>query len=202
MPNSTSPLPPSFMQRHAFTLAAIFLPVLIAGLFLLASALPHYFVEDPEYELLFTVETPHAAAQNYKLQFNVRDNRIEVIANPLDQPKTFSEQRLYKFTPSTQQLEQVELNVPAGFETRVVVALPQHIQNLEVLSGTTAPDGYVFRPDHHHNTGLFGGLFGGGSKISLGSISRSGRVIAIQPADQVRYRYYYRTVQVLGWSKP
>ena len=95
----------------------------------------------------------------------------------------------------------MELNVPANFEDSIVVELPQHIQNLQVLSGATAPDGYVFKPDYHYNTGLFGGLFGSGSNPSLGTISRNGRVIAIQPVDQDRYRYYYRTVHVLGWTE-
>ena len=63
--------------------AAIALPVLVAGLFILASAVPRWTVPPPSYDLLLKTTRPYnQPPATVLVDFNVRDGRVEATLSP------------------------------------------------------------------------------------------------------------------------
>ena len=67
-----------FIRNNAFMVAAIALPVVVAGLFILASAVPRWTVPPPSYDLLLKTTRPYnQPPATVLVDFNVRDGRVE-----------------------------------------------------------------------------------------------------------------------------
>ena len=194
--------PKTFLREHAFTLAAICLPIVVAALFLAASALPKYLVEDPQYRVLLTLDAHTGEPQPYHVRFQIDHGRLAITAKAVPEQRIHDQKELYLFDPLSGKLEHIELVLPTEIEGESMdIPAPERVQNLVFTTGDVAPDGYTFTPSYGNSAGIFGALFGMGNRYPVGSISRNGRVIEIGSSEGDGYRYYYRTAQLLGWTE-
>ena len=211
----------SWLRDNLFVVAALALPLVVIGFFLLATGIPQLLVDDPQYDMLYSVD--QYEADDYALRFRVVDDRLVADTRLTSSAATWQNQILFRFDARTQRVRQIEPDVPesvkqrlrsnaatARAQARPLVApapVPPELSetfevaetaSLQLLPDTIAPDGYEFRNEYAGNRGLFGGLFGMGSNRSGFSIARQGRVIPLPMPDETRYRYYNNS-HLLGW---
>jgi hypothetical protein len=69
-----------FFRNNAFLAAAVALPVLVVGFFLLATAIPRWTVPPPTYDLVFRVGKPYDQPRpQVSVEFKVEDGRLQAI---------------------------------------------------------------------------------------------------------------------------
>jgi hypothetical protein len=188
-----------FLRDNVFLVAAVALPLVVVGLFLIATAIPRWRVPPPAYDLLllsryepFNQTRPRVAAD-----FKVRDGRVEASVRAL--PAT-----AYPQVPTILLVDHQTMSVreiPVEIPTNLTEADPPAIVPVAALTGrrvlgqAKAPDGYELNTPSYRSTGLVGDLFGMHSRGDRVSIVNRGRVIQVSmPSD--RYGY---GVSVLGW---
>jgi len=203
----------SWIKQNIFLVAAVVLPIAVAGLFLLATALPRAFVDAPRYGFLVSLDEHRSSQSDYSVQLEVVGNKLraEALYNPTH--RFYQDTRLYRFNPGTHSLTFIPLEVPDdvrdalaelsetndGQLHRLSMRLPSEAAELSMLSDPTAPDGYRFRSDYRGNSGLFGALFGMGRRGAMVAIEKDARVVEITPELEQADRYAYHNVRFLGW---
>lgn len=172
----------SFLKDNAFMVAAIALPVVVSGLFILASAIPRWTVAPPTYDLIFKAQRPYTQPPAAVIaDFNVRDGRVEVTIRPSPPNSYMQPWALLRYDHDTMTVEEIPFDVPpamaegAAPETRAVEPLAM----TRVSSQSIAPDGYELRTRTSGSPGLVGDLFGMGRYRQTASLENNGRIIAV-----------------------
>jgi hypothetical protein len=203
----------SWIKENLFIVAAVVLPLAVAALFLLATALPRYFVDDPSYALLVAIDERLANRTDYAIEFEVTGDRLKAKAVHSTASRFFGHSELFRYTPGDEALEHIPLEIPGQLrarleselqaqdkqEARLALPLPAELANLELMTAVTAPDGYRFRNDFRGSPGLFGALFGMGSRYRVVAIEKDGRVVEIGAELEGVQGYSHYNVQFLGW---
>lgn len=199
----------SWLKDNFFIVAAIALPLVVIAFFLAATGIPRFLVDDPQYDMLFA--TRNYGTSDYVLNYRVVDGKL--MADARLASRTEPRGTLYRYDASTLDVIEIATEVPESVVKRLREQQDQKGANqpvapttesfevaetaaLTLLRGNIAPDGYEFRDDRHGNRGLFGDLFGMGSRNRGFSVARDGRVILIRTHDDNRYR---RSATLLGW---
>lgn len=204
---------PSWLQRNAFLVAAAGLPIIVVVFFLAATEIPKWTVEDPTYDPVFALTRYDNRSADYALEFKVENGRLLAIVKCVPDNGYASYQQLYRYHVDTGELEEIPVDVPDAVLERLgdapsVAGKSPPSESFEpgVLTGVAlntrlvAPDGYEFVHEYSGNRGLFGELFGmGGGRYRLG-LTRSGRFVAITPADEPA-PYRYNNATFLGWME-
>ncbi len=213
---------PTWLKENVFIVAALALPLLVAGLFLVVSAVPRLLVDDPRYDLLFAITDSGAPDSDVALSFRLEDGGVWADASASARYVS-GRQQLYRFDAATMKVRRIDVNIPEGVRqtlsriaTRnltqssqdpsvppapLVYPVPFRVSEtagLSLIESTVAPDGYEFA-DHAGDRGLFGELFGMGSSRFSVRIVKHGRIIALQIPDRHTGRYYYANAMLLGW---
>src|SRR5687768_5783447 len=104
-----------FLRNNAFMVAAVSLPVVVAGLFILASAVPRMTVPPPSYDLLLKTSRPYnQPPATVLVDFNVRNGRVEATLSP-PVPNGYAQQwALLLFDLETGNVEEIAIDVPAA----------------------------------------------------------------------------------------
>jgi hypothetical protein len=187
-------------RDNAFLLAAVALPVVVVGLFVIASAIPRWRVPPPAFDLLIQADGPYQPkAAPIVVNFSVREGRVLAEVTPTP-PQTSSQlPALYLFDHATATVREVTVHLPArldqGEESRMVPV--EALAERRVLEGPHAPDGYMFEIRSRGGSGLVGEIFGMGRYDNGAAIVNRGRVITIPIPPPYRY-----SVRPVGWLAP
>jgi hypothetical protein len=190
-----------FLGDNAFLLAAVMLPLLVVGFFLLASAIPRWRVPPPAYDLLIRAGRPYRlqpSPARVAVEFDVRDGQLWATVSPVHRDQYMQPWSLFLFEHGTASLRGVPFDVPHDLpqddppRTLMVAAL----SGRRILPAMKAPDGYEMRTRTGRHSGLIGDLFGIRGYDAGVSLVNRGRVVAIPlPAG---YEYLSQ-VEFLGW---
>jgi len=189
-----------FLRENAFLLAAVLLPLVVIGFFLVATAIPRWVVPAPAYDLLMRRAGAYdQTAPRVAVDFVVRDERVEarVRALPAAAGAYPEIPKLFLFDHKTMNVSEVPVDLPAiaSEGDPVATVTISALAGRRVLAQTKAPDGYTLNTPSYSRPGLFGGLFGMGSHGEKISLVNKGRVIAITfPSPQYGY-----SVSAVGW---
>ncbi len=186
-------------RSNTFLLAAVVLPVVVAGFFLLASAVPRWTVAPPTYDLLVRVERPWNQPPVVALDFTVRNGRVVVTARPLSTPGYTERWALFLVDVDGGSMRAIPVKAPETMEAGAppVEVEVQDLVGLQVSADAAAPDGYRLQQQTYGGRGLVGGLFGMGSRRPRVALAKSGRVVSIEAPEQDVNPY--APVQLVGW---
>jgi hypothetical protein len=187
-----------FLRENAFLVAAVSLPIIVVGFFLIASAVPRWLVAPPAYDLLLRTTGPSDQARPpAAVDFVVRDGRVDAIVRGLPATAYPPATKLFLFDHRTLNVREVPVDLPANLTERdppVTVAVSA-LAGRRVLAEVKAPDGYEFETAKYRSTGLLGDLFGMGRRSGKVSIGKNGRVVEISlPSHEYTYG-----VTAVGW---
>jgi hypothetical protein len=180
----------------------------VAGLFVLATAIPKWTVPLPQHDLLLQALHYETPPPDVGVEFHVRDGRLEALVRPVTKPENPNVGVVYPqrstlllFDHSTLRVREVPVDlprdVPAG-ETRTVAVAALAGRN--IVSTDIAPDGYkvVNLNTYGGGGGIVNDIFGMNRRYRRGvSIGRSGRTIDLDlPAP---YSESYGPLSTIGW---
>jgi hypothetical protein len=190
-----------FLKDNAFMVAAIALPVVVSGLFILASAVPRWTVAPPTFDLIFKAQRPYTQPPAAVIaDFNVRDGRVEVTVRPSPPNSYMQPWALLRYDHQTMGVEEVPLDLPpamtegAAPETKVVESLAM----VELSPQSVAPDGYELRTRTSGSPGIVGDLFGMGRYRQAASLEKNGRIIPLNLPSPFGDPYQ-SPVLAVGW---
>lgn len=190
---------PGGARSNTFVLAAVALPIVVAGFFLLASAVPRWTVPPPAHDLLVKVERPWTSPPTVGVDFAVRDGRVVATVRPLG-PQGYAQRwTLYRVDPDAGSMRAVQVNAP---ETMEAGATPLEVTvdslvGLRVSADAVAPDGYRLQERSLGGGGLVGGLFGMDRRRPRVAVAKNGRTVSLAlPEQDVNP---YGPVHLVGW---
>jgi hypothetical protein len=192
--------PGSSLRNNAFLIAAVALPLVVVGLFLVASAIPRWTVAPPAYDLVVRADGGYEPGRSEVLvSFRVRDGRVVAELRPA-LPNSYPPQpALYLFSHDSGALSEVRLELPLTLppgESQLIVPI-EALAARRALDGVNAPDGYAFGLRHGRGPGVVGELFGMGRYDSDAAIVKEGRVVRLQMPEPYGY-----SVQPVAWLAP
>jgi hypothetical protein len=188
-----------FLRNNVFLVAAVALPVLVIGFFLLASAIPRWLVSPPAYDLLLRVGKPSGPrAALTVVDYNIREGHVEATVRPALRNQYEQTFALFVFDHATQNLTEVPVSLPdtlpedSGPRLIVVDALAGR----RILQQAKAPDGYELQTGRWHGAGLVGELFGMHTHDPSATLVNKGRIIPIPLPPGYEY---LSPVSAIGW---
>lgn len=189
-----------FLRNNIFLVAAVSLPVLVIGFFLLASAIPRWTVSPPAYDLLLRVGKPFGPRPGLVVvDFHVRDGHVEAIARPVLRNQYEQTFALFVFDHATQNLKEIPANLPDSLPEdsapRSVVV--DALAGRRVLEQAKAPDGYEMQTGRYRGgPGLVGDLFGMHGYDPNAALVNKGRIIPISLPSGYEY---LSPINAVGW---
>lgn len=184
--------PRGFLRDNVFLVAAVALPVLVVGFFLLATAIPRWTVPPPAYDLLVKGYKPYSGDYRLKVSYDldVRDGHLQLTVRPLATEQYQNKPVLFLIDHKTLAAHPVTMTLretpPDSPETTIFDPVPGRM----LLDGTQAPDGYRLDQRPYHSTGILGDLFGMHSYQTNMVLMNRGRVIPVdlpEPYDSPMY---------------
>jgi hypothetical protein len=186
-----------FLRDNAFLVAAVALPVVIVGLFLLTTAIPRWTVPPPASDLLLRTseyEQPNSAVF---VDFVVRGERLHASVRRVDPNSYAPLAKLWLFDHATMNSREITLDLPRelapGESTRMVPI--DALAGRRVVTEPRAPDGYELQNRAQHGTGLIGNLFGMRRYGESVSLVNRGRVIPVRTSAP----HSYQSPLFVGW---
>jgi len=190
-----------FVRGNAFLVAAGALPILVVGVFLLASAIPRWTVPPPGYDLVLRATGPHDQANpRAGVDFVARDGRVEATVRGLPATAYAQSVALFLFDHRTQEVRQVPFDLPEpppeGAPPKTVTI--EALAGRRVIAQAQAPDGYQLQSRDRRGPGLVGELFGMGRYHHQLSLVKDGRAVSIELPPPYEFRYHPEPYAV-GW---
>ena len=186
-----------FLRENTFLVAAVMLPLVVVGFFLLSTAIPRFTVPPPAHDLLLSANSYDQPAPRVSVEFTVREDRVYATVRPLPANSYAHRQSLWLFDHSTMNVRQIPLDLPEQLDelepSRTV--LVGALAGRRVLAQTKAPDGYELRSRAGGSPGLFGDLFGMRRYDYAVTLVNRGRVVAVALPSP----YQYQSPTVIGW---
>lgn len=195
--------PLSFLKRHGFVIAGVVLPILVLVAFAVARTLPKFLVEDPRYDLVYSVVTGYGSQpHNVVCEVGCVDGRVRARWARSEQPVYSAPVRVYRLHPATGAIEELAVPEPANIEalTGIQDLFFAGLDDVRIDTSPRAPDGYEFESTYSGGSGPFGGLFSSGSGGPRSRIKKNGRVIAVPQTNHDAYGY--ESVVFIGWAIP
>jgi hypothetical protein len=189
-----------FLRDNVFLVAAVALPVLVAGFFILATAIPRWMVEAPGYDLVLSAAGGYDGTQaKIAVHFEVREGQVIATAEPIAADTYRSPSRLFVFEHQSMQVREIPLDLPRTLspgEKREITV--QGVNGRIVATGARAPDGYEFQT-RGSGGGIAGELFGMGRYRQNVAIAKDGRVVRLEMPPPYQ-NLYYGGLTALGWA--
>lgn len=190
------------IRENAALAVGILLPVIVVVFFLLATFVPRWLVDPPQYDFVFTQDSQYAddlPRWRHAVDVNA-SNRLRVRAFPTKENEYAWRPRVYVYEHATGEVREVRLPTPdlADDAEEGVVVTVAEFEGVFVDSRRAAPDGYEVL-NRSGRQGELMGLFYRGNRDDL-AIGKSGTVVAVD-TGQERDRYYYNP-QFVGWIIP
>lgn len=187
-----------FLRDNVFLVAATVLPLLVIGLFVLASAIPRWTVPPPAYDLVFRADGIYDInTSKVIVEYRVRDGRLEATVRPAPATAYGPSSALFLFDHSTLSAHEIVVDLPELSEKDApqTITVPS-LAGRRIVTDARAPDGYAFDSRYRNGGGIVGEIFGMSRYDARVSIVKDGRVVPVDlPA---RYRYP-PSISTLGW---
>lgn len=177
-----------FLRDHAFLVAAVSLPLVVVGFFLLVTAIPRWVVPPPAYDLLLRASSFDQAGPRATVELSIHEDRLLATVRPLSANAAPQRTTLWLFDHRTLNVRQVPLEIPepaAGEPARTVVV--DAVAGRRVLVQSKAPDGYELVTRGHGSPGIVGDVFGMRRYDQALSLVNRGRVIPIEMPSSHEY---------------
>jgi hypothetical protein len=187
----------NWLKQNLVLAMGLALPVLLIVLFFVATVLPKSFGTPPQYELLFTTtQYDYQNKPDYVIDFNVKNKQLMVKAKKIEDKNNYSAniKKLMLYDAKTETLR--EIAIEQGKLSDGVEVLLEETKSMEIDSTNVSPDGYTLEGPNYGNSGLLGGLFGGGYR-NAGFRLKKGSVGYKVPNAQPDY--YNNQMQFVGW---
>lgn len=191
----------SFLKNNAFLVAAVALPVVVAGFFMLASAVPRWTVPPPAYDLILKVQRPYTQrTSTMAVDFVVRNQRVEITLQHSPPDSYIQPWALLRYKHATMAVEEIVLELPAAMAESdpPTTAIVEPLARIRVSSQSVAPDGYEVRTRTRGNRGLVSDLFGMGQYRQSASLENKGRIVELTLPAQLAEPYQLPVVAI-GW---
>ena len=182
------------LRDNAFLAAAVVLPVVVVGVFLLLTAIPKWRVPPPQYDLLLKT-TQHDVQGAFSVEVFVRDDALHVTLRRKSsyEPRV----RLWRFDHVSLSAREVQLNLPeqapAGDQPQTFVV--EALRGQRIVTDARAPDGYQLRERDAQGPGVVGEIFGMRRYGQSGALVNRGRVIPIE----IPGANHYEAPAFIGW---
>jgi len=188
-----------FLRDNAFLVAAVSLPLVVVGFFLLSSAVPRWLVPAPAYDLLLRGTGPYDQSRpRVAVDFRVRDGRVEATVRPIPANGYPQPAALFLFDHRTLNVREIPVDLPSDLAEndppRTIVI--DAFTGRQVVAQAKAPDGYGLETRNYRGTGLVGDLFGMGRYDQTVALVNKGRVVPI--ALPLPYEDHF-PVSTVGW---
>ena len=184
------------LRENPMIAASIGLPLVVVVFFLLATAIPKWFVDPPGHSFLFTVPDHTHRSPEIDVRFDVADGRLRVRVYKTDVHYR-NTPRLYLFDHEKLATREIPIDLPPnkdGFEDGDEIEVSE-FANRAIATERTAPDGYEVRNPGYRGDNIVTALFGGRRHKNL-AVHKSGAVFDIpNPGSNT----YYYNVTFLGW---
>ena len=186
-----------FARQNAALVAGISLPIVVVIFFLLATSIPRWLVDPPQYDFLFVRNHAYPTARSQlRHEIDVDENHhLRVRAFLKSKNQYVPSVGLFLFEHQTRDVREISLpiaEIEEADETGVVVEVAA-LKDWFIDTHRIAPDGYEVIDPGSNRYGLLG-LFSGRSRRSL-SYGKSGAVFPLPPSlDRGAYGPRF-----LGW---
>jgi hypothetical protein len=191
----------SFLKDNAFLVAAGVLPVIVAGFFVLANAIPRWTVPDPQYDLVMRAERPYQAQPPKVLvEYFVRNGQVHATVRPAPENSYIQSWGLLVFEHASKKVREVPVSLPeelAKDESRTFVI--EEFAGRRVSNAAVAPDGYQLTTKTNSGGGLVGDLFGMGRYRQRVGLTNSGRLVPLEFPAPYTPAPYPSLVMTVGW---
>jgi hypothetical protein len=187
-----------FLRDNVFLVAAVALPVLVVGFFLLSSAIPRWRVPAPAYDLLIRAGEYDQTTQRVSIDLDVRDGVVQATVRPVPVTQYVQRSTLWMFDHKTMKARRIPIDVPDLKEGNSSKTFPvADLAGRRVITAPNAPDGYELRtPLDRGGPGIVGDIFGMRRHSSRVAIVNRGRVVRIELPTPYEY---YSPVYFVGW---
>jgi hypothetical protein len=187
-----------FLRDNVFLVAAVCLPILVVGFFLLSSAIPRWRVPAPAYDLLIRAGENDHTTQRVSLDLDVRDGAVQATARPVAVTLYVQRSTLWLFDHKTMKVRRVPIDVPDLKEGDASRTFPvAALAGRRVTTAPNAPDGYELRtPRDGGRAGIVGDIFGMRRHSSTVAITNRGRVVPVEIPTPYEY---YSPASFVGW---
>ncbi len=190
------------LRENAALAVGISLPVLVVFFFLLATYVPRWLVDPPQYDFLFTQNHSHRddkARWRYRVDLE-GSGELQIRATPVEADVYAGQSRLFLYQHESDDVREIRLSVPEDSvigEDDVLVEIPEFSDTI-IDSHQVAPDGYELI-DQSGRQGQLVGLFYRGNRDDL-AIGKNGAVVAVRFRQGRTLRRY--DSHFLGWVIP
>ena len=192
----------AFIKEHFVLILGIALPLALIIIFSLARMVTEATVSPPQYKAVY------AQLENYaqgKFSYQVGQNGTLVVTytgpQPYNgqqpQPPVLARAQVIVFDPLTGAQNKYPVEVADSMRTGTVTVSTDKLPPMQIIAGTTAPDGYAYSMDsYNHNSGIFTDIFGYGSYYDKRyAIGKKGKVYLLPLNDR------YSQFDFIGWTK-
>lgn len=185
-----------FLRDNAFLVAAVALPIVVVGFFLLSTAIPRWTVAPPRYDALVRTSSYDQSSPRIAVEFMVRDEKLLATVRPVPADTFPQRPTLWLFDHRTMNVRRIPIEFPgqlAAGEPQTIVI--DALAGRQVLADTRAPDGYEFQSRTQGQPGIVGDLFGM-RRYNQGLIlANRGRVVPVE----IPSPYEYQSPVFVGW---
>lgn len=186
----------NFIKENLVLIIGLTLPVLLIILFFAASVIPKSMGTPPQYEMLFTVQQyTNQSKPEFEIDFSVKNKQLVIKTQKIDDKNNnYNTKKLMAYNGKTETTREIAIDAAKFADGAEVIV--EETKNFIIDTSIVSPDGYVLEGRQYNNSGLVGGLFGGGNnnsgyRLKKGSI---GYKVPNQQPD-----YYYNQLQFIGW---
>jgi hypothetical protein len=189
-----------FLRDNAFLVAAVVLPVAVAGFFLLATAVPRWTVPLPQHDLVLQVERPYQDnPARVDVASSVDGGRVQATARLAPKDTYTRRWALLRFDHTTLKLKEIPVAVPNDLKTdEARTFVVEALAGVRVTGEARAPDGYELTTWTSGSGGLVGELFGMGRSRRTPSLVNRGRAVPLDLPSPFEVWYGW-PVTVIGW---
>ncbi len=190
-----------FLRDNVFLVAAVLLPLIVVGFFLLSTAIPRWTVAPPAYDLLVKGGGYSGQPPPMMVDFIVNSDGVHAHVRPVPPNSYPQKTSLFIYEHTTGLLR--ELRVPLPDEMKPDDAprdIPvKELEGRRIVTTPAAPDGYRFETRSRRGPGILGDLFGMRRYDQGLVLVNRGRVVPLLPPAG---HEYLSPVTALGWIMP
>lgn len=187
------------IKENLVLVIGLSLPILLIVLFFLATVVPKSFGTPPQYELLFTsLKYEYENSPVYLVDFKVVNHQLVAkVRKNDDKNRNYNSKKLMAYNAKTETVREITIDLAkaaeAGDDNDVIL---DETKDLKIDASVVSPDGYQLEGSNYGNSGLVGGLFGGGNRNSGYRIKKGAVAYKVETTQP---NYYYNDFKFVGW---
>ncbi len=189
------------LRDNPYLVAAILLPQVGVGFFLLSTAIPRWTVPPPEYDLLVKAGGYYNQPPQMMVDYIVDSSGVHAHVRPVPPNGYPQKSTLYVVEHGTGRLREVRVALPDAMKPDDAPRdIPiDELKGRRILTTPEAPDGYQFETRSRRGPGILGDLFGMRRYDQGLVLVNRGRVVPLVPPAG---HEYLAPVTALGWMAP